>query len=365
MYLKIKLFIIFFLTLLSFSLQAQDTINKPFSFDEEESVGVFSLEDCILYAFDNLERIKRIRLDVKNAQAQIIEYRAVGLPQVYADFTFIDNVIIQKSILPDGTLFGGPPGPIAVAFQPQFTANGNITINQQLYNPTYIAGLKALKLYTRFIEKQGQITKVDVAEAVAKAYFNVLVSKERLKLLEANLNRLDSLLQDTKKLQVNGFVELIDVNRTEVSFNNLAIDVENTKQLIQLTINLLKFQMGMPVEQKIDIKGKLSEYTIDERIFQDTLNKNPDDRVEYEVLKQQRVLLEIDLLNKKRVSYTPSLNAFASGGYNTGNNDLKGLTNGYRYFQFGNFGLDLRIPIMSGFKNNALVSKAKIELDKN
>lgn len=356
---KFRLFfvLIFCLVCLGHSPQA-------FAQEDERDVQVaFSLEDCLRYAYDNLEALKKQQLTVKATNAQVKEYVSVGLPQISAQAQITNNSIIQRQILPDGTLFGGPPGPIAVQFQPLFLSQASVNISQMIYDPSYPIGLKGVRLYRDLTERQAEFAKVDVAESVAKTYYLVLISKERIKLIDQNISRLDTLFRETKELFATGFVEQIDVDRTEVSLNNLKIERESTIQVIETTLQLLKFQMGMPVNNPISLRDDLSKIKIDSTwlAFSET---NYTDRQEYDLLMRQRGLLEVDLKNKRAVGTIPSLRAFGSLGMNSGGS-FSQITNRNRWFEFAFVGLSLNVPITNGGKTSALVQKARIELDKN
>ena len=62
---------------------------------------------------------------------------------------------------------------------------------------------------------------IETKAAVAKAYYGVLVNRERIKIIDANITRVKKLKEDIQALTENGFAELIDKDRVEVTFNNL------------------------------------------------------------------------------------------------------------------------------------------------
>lgn len=70
-------------------------------------------------------------------------------------------------------------------------------------------------------------TKSETAQNVSKAYYSVLINGTRIKLLDANIARLKKMFDDTKALNLAGFVEKIDVDRLEVAYNNLASEKKN------------------------------------------------------------------------------------------------------------------------------------------
>ena len=165
-----------------------------------------------------------------------------------------------------------------------------------------------------------------MASAVTKAYYAALVAQERISLVEDNYRRLDTLLRETKIMNENGFAEKIEVSRISVQFNNAKVEREKAQRAIQLAFYLLKFQMGMPVEQLIYLEDELENVEID--FNQEALtNFKYKDRIEYSQLETNRALAELDLKNNQ-VQYFPKLNAFINVGASMGTNYFR------RAFQF-------------------------------
>src|SRR5690606_24743051 len=71
------------------------------------------------------------------------------------------------------------------------------------------------------------------------------------------LTRLEKILNDTKAMNVQGFVELIDVERLEVQYNNLKTQKESAEKMIGITETLLKFQMGYNISDPIVLTDEL------------------------------------------------------------------------------------------------------------
>jgi len=67
-------------------------------------------------------------------------------------------------------------------------------LSQLIFSSDYIVGLKAAKELINLSRINVYRSKSDLASNVSKAYYNVLVNKERIKLLDANIERLKALL---------------------------------------------------------------------------------------------------------------------------------------------------------------------------
>lgn len=155
-------------------------------------------------------------------------------------------------------------------------------------------------------------------------------------------------------------MEKIDVDRLEVLKNNLETERENVIRLLALNYNLLKFQMGMPVETALTLKDSIESINLDkepETTPADTISYQ--NRIEYSLLQTQKRLNQLDLKRYKS-QYLPSLSAFGSTSQSYQANNF---TNLYQQnFPTTVIGLRLSVPIISGGQNLYRVRNAKLEV---
>jgi outer membrane protein TolC len=212
-------------------------------------------------------------------------------------------------------------------------------------------------------QKAESRTKIETITSVTKAYYGALVARERFKLLEINIERLDKMLKEMRALNSNGYIEKIDVDRVEVNYNNLLVEKEKTLRLINLSEALLKFQMGLDVNQPIILSDSLTAFTA-------TLNEagnvkaNPSARIEYSLLESQNKLNELDL-KRNRMSYLPSLVAYGSATAQAQRQQFDIFDTKQRWFPIGVVGATLNVPIFDGLQKNYKVEQAKINLFKS
>ncbi|MEM9982492.1 MAG: TolC family protein, partial [Bacteroidota bacterium] len=244
-----------------------------------------------------------------------------------------------------------------------YSGTAGINVNQMIFNGSYFVGLQAARTYQELSVRNKEATKIEINANVSKAYFSVLVSQERLELLDKNLARLDSSVRETRALYENGFAEKLDVDRLEVSYNNLKLEEDNTQRLYDLSIELLKFQMGMPVKQSLTIQGEISDYEL-LQVSDAEIAPVYENRIEYNLLETNETLLQLDLKNQ-RTNYLPNLSAFFTFGYNTGTNEFDALFDfGNSWFQYGVVGLRLNIPFFDGGQREYKIQQAKLEMKK-
>ncbi|QHT68218.1 TolC family protein [Rhodocytophaga rosea] len=332
----------------------------------------FSLKQAVDFALLNNVNVKNAQSDTKSANARVGEIRAVGLPQISAQAQLLHNIKIQNVILESGAgpSFGDPNAPpppagTVIAFPFQLKNNGTVAlnVNQLIFDGSYFIGLKAASTYKELAQKTLTQSKVTVADAVTKAYYGVLINRERLGLLNTNLTRLDTLFSETQAMYQNGFVEKIDVDRIEVQRNNLNTEKQKVERLVDLSSYLLKFQMGLRMNDIVVLTDRLNDENIENMVIAATENFNYNQRIEYSTLQTQKELAYLDIRNN-RMGYLPQLAAFGTFGYNPAATKLGNITQNERWIDYSYVGLQLNVPIFDGLRKHYKIQQAKLTYEK-
>jgi outer membrane protein len=338
------------------------TINNKVSAQETGASYSFSLQQAIDYAMQNQPNVQNAAIDQEIAQKKVNELTGAGLPQISGSVDTKKFIRVPTVVVPVSA-FGGPPGVVETAqFGLEYESSAGLNASQLIFDGSYLVGLQASKTYAELSRKNYQQTKIETALQVSKAYYNVLVNAERMELLKANVDRVKKLRDDTKAFYDNGFVEKIDFDRVELTYNNIVTEKEKTEKLLELGKQLLKFQMGMDMKAALTLTDDLKNLTFDESLPAEQ-QIDYTKRIEYSILQTTQHLQELDL-KKNRYSYLPSLVAY--GGLST-----------YAYrFKFDFFdskkgwypttviGATLSVPIFDGFQKNARVQQSKLNLKK-
>ena len=264
-----------------------------------EAVHNFSLQDCINYAFEHQDTVVNAKLDIKSAEYKIKETTGIGLPQINGSANFQDYVKIPVTLIP-AQFFGGKEGQfLPVQFGVKYQSSLGLNLSQILFDGSYLVGLKASRTYKELSQRSLTRSKIDANVNVTKAYYQVLVSNEKIRLLDADLNQLKQQVDQTIAQNKQGFVEQIDVQRIQVQYNNLATTRENTIRLLALNYQMLKFQMGMPVNEEINLTDKLENVNLTDNISSTGDTTFYHNRIEFGLLETQKKLNELDVANKK------------------------------------------------------------------
>lgn len=325
---------------------------------QQASSNNFSLQQAIDYSLKNSPNYLNADLDLQNAEYKRKEITGLGLPQINGSIDLKDYLAIPTSLLP-GQFFGAPAGTyIPVKFGTKYNATAGFDASQLLFSSDYIVGLQAAKEFINLSKINVQRSKVDLASAVSKAYYNVLVNRERIKLLDINIVRLQKLYNDTKALNQQGFVEQIDVERLEVQLNNLKTEKEKTDRLIGLSENLLKFQMGYKIADAISLTDSLSFNNKEVS----TLSAGKIDvtkRADYQLLQSQQSLNKLDV-KRQKMGYLPTLAAYGAFQYNAQRQEFDFFDGKKDWFNVALIGAKLNISVFDGLQRNYRVQQAKI-----
>jgi outer membrane protein TolC len=198
-----------------------------------------------------------------------------------------------------------------------------------------------------------------------KTYYAVIVMKEKSQLLDLNLSRLDSTFRETQALYKNGFVEKVDLDRIEVALINLVSEKRKTNRSIIVATDGLKMQMGMPVNDSIQLSETLNMINPDSILPANTVfdyNK----RIEYSTLQTTKTLAGLSLRNIQ-AGYLPSLVGLATLGVNSAASRFGNLSNfseKNRYAPYGFIGLSLNVPIFDGFQKRFQAQQARLNIKK-
>lgn len=323
----------------------------------------FSLNKAIEYALLHNENVLNSELSSLDAEAQVGETRADGLPQINASFGYTNNLFIAKSPIPNSFITGDPnaEGVTLVGFGAQHLGNLNIGLEQMIWDGSFFIGLKAAKTLREKVIVDKAKAEVDVIEQVTKAYYLVLVNQTRISLINTNLESLNTTLEETRALYENGFAESIDVSRLQVQVNNLQAEKSGVEQAVRTSQDLLKLSMGMPVTEPIALTDELEAISFNynqTEIDNFSLQK----RLEIQQLDYLKNLAELQVKNTNS-QYIPKVTFSAGWGRNTGSNEFSDVWDGKKWFSNSMIGLNINIPVFDGLRKKYTVQRNKIELE--
>ncbi|MEN8827080.1 MAG: TolC family protein [Flavobacteriales bacterium] len=323
----------------------------------------YSLEEAIDFATKNNASVKNAVLGIESANQKVKETRAIGLPQVSAAGEFQNFLDIPITVAPANAFNPAAPADelVSLQFGTEFNAKGSLNANQLIFNGSYLVGLQTSKKFKKVSEFQKTKTIQDVKENVIKAYYGALVAEKTMVTLTEIAATAQTIYDQTKGLFDQGLIE--EDNVTQLSLNVLQAknSLNGAKRQWDNTKNLLKFQMGMDVNESISLTSDFDAVISSLDASQSEVTSEINQNIDFLLLNQQR---ELNVLNVKyeQSQYLPSLNAFFTHQQNALRNDFDLLESGQPWFPTTIWGLNLSVPIFSSGSRSSKVSQAKIQL---
>jgi outer membrane protein TolC len=334
---------------------------QSFSQEKKES---FTLEEAINYAIEHNYIAINAKRDIEAAKKQKWETTATGLPQISATIDYQNWLKQQISLIP-AEFFGGNSGEFAeVAFGTKQNINATATLNQLLFDGSYLVGLQSAKVFLEISENAKEKTELEVRKTVIDAYGNVLLAEESIKILEKNRATLAKNLDETQKIYENGLEEEESVEQLQITLTSIESNLKNTIRLKDLSYKMLNITLGIAIDEKIILKDNLTSLTLENinlNLIATPLNL--EDNIDFKIAKNNKRSQEL-LLKLEKSKALPSLSAFINGGYSGNNDSFDFLKNEQQWFGSSLVGVSLHVPIFSSFGRSAKTQRAKINLEK-
>jgi outer membrane protein len=327
------------------------------SFGRTNAQTELALKDAVDYALKNKADAVKASLDVTNADNRIAEVRANALPQINAQSGLTYNATLQQMALN----LGGQTQVIKMGTP--WSATSAVQLDQQIFNMSVFQGLKAAKSTKEFYILNAALTEEQIIEKVANSYYEVFKTKAQIQTMERTVANTTRVRNVIKSLEENGLAKKIDLDRINVTLNNLNSSLVQLNNAVKLQENALKYLIGMDIATPITLPENTFEAPT-QMYVRDAIDIN--NRTEVQLLNKQGELL---LLNKKatEASRYPSLALSANYGYISMGERFPyfaGTEKGVNGSDFSAISLNLRVPIFSGFAIRSKVRQAQVEIDK-
>lgn len=315
-----------------------------------------TLKDALDYALKNQVAVKQAMLDIEKGRYKTQEVRAQALPQINGSLGLTYNAIVGQQVVD----FGGMTQ--VLKFGKDWNSNAGVQLSQQLFNEQVFTGLKAAKASEAYYQYNSQLTEEQVIEQVANNYYQVLVNRQQVNVLDTNIKNVKKIEKIVANQYQNGLARKIDVDRINVNLTNLLTQRAAVSNAISMLENQLKYSIGMPVANAIVLPS--TELTEIKQLpfLADTIGLS--NRTEIKLMGVQRNLL--NLQKKAYISeYYPTLMLNANYAYSSQADKFDFLKSNPRALGFdaSAIGLTLRVPIFNGFQTRSKIKQAAIEIE--
>ncbi len=316
-----------------------------------------TLKDALTYAIQNNKTLRKARLDIEGGRYKVEEVKSQALPQLNGTAGLTYNPIIGQLVAD----IGGQTQSFKLG--QNWNSNAGVQLSQQIFNQQVFTGLQAAKSSEEYYSLTSQYTEEQIIELVANNYYQVLVNRQQLSVVDSNIKNVKVIEKIISNQYKNGLAKKIDVDRIQVNITNLETQRSQILNAITQLENRLKFSMGMSVNRPIVLsEAELTEITkLPE--FTDSLALS--NKTEIKLLNNQQNLLSLQ--RKAYVAeYYPSLALTGNYTYSSQSNGFDFLNSNSTAIGYGSsaVGLTLKIPIFNGFSTRSKVRQADVNLRK-
>ena len=343
----------------------------------------FSLKQAADYGLKNAVQVRNALLDIKIQKQTNREITSAALPQLNGSIgvthffnialTTLPNFISPSTyqvLIDEGVKNAtgntiqipvGGFGNIAAQFGVPWTASGGLDLSQILFDGQVFVGLQARSAAMELASRTADVTAEQIKTNINKIYYQLVIGQKQLGSIDANIERFNKLLNDTKEIYKNGFAEKLDVDKVSVQLNNLITEKE--KIISQLTQGNagLKFLINMPQKDVLVLTDTLGEDELKANMLEDAYSYT--DRKEIQLL---TVATKLNGYNIKRyeLSRIPTIAAFASYSKNAQRTKFDFFNKG-DWFTTSFAGVKVIVPIFDGFARRAKIENARLSYQKS
>lgn len=325
-----------------YRLVAQDEISN--------SDGDFTLEECVAFALENRPSVQQAGIDQEINIRNIRSSLSGWYPQIAASFNAsryfkLPTTVFQDRIATLGT-----------------TYNSDILLEAQqtLFSSDLLLASKSAHVSRLQYEQNIENEKINTIVDVSKGFYDVLLTKEQLRILKETIQRQERQYKDAYSQYQNGLVDKTDYQRALIALGNSRSAYKMTQEAIKYKLAYLKELMGYPIEE--DLSLYFDRQRMEENVLMDTLQGlEYTDRIEYRQLQTQKALQNLNEAYY-RWDFLPTISAYVNYDWIYLNDQFSDLYN--RSFPSSRVGLNISIPIFQGTRRLQNLSRARLQTER-
>jgi outer membrane protein len=248
----------------------------------------------------------------------------------------------------------GKPGETVYAkFGQEYSYNGGITVSKTLLDWQSIFQSKIAKSNTQLKQTEKALFEQTLREQVAQVYYATLTAQAAVNNAKEDLALADSILQIASDRFREGLIDGLSFNQAKINRNNAFDKLEQNKQyLVENELNL-KILLGLSTSETLVLKEQI------ELNMNNSIELVPQNEASIKLYEAQ---IEIADFERKQAltRFTPKLDLIYYWGGTQYQQDFNLSFNSSDWQPNSYIGLNLSIPIFSGFGNKNQYSSAKI-----
>ena len=319
--------------------------------EEPEDSTRFTVEEMVKFALLNSPMIQVSELDAEIGDRQIKSSLSAWLPQVSANTQWSNNLKLQTQPIGDQLITFGQP----------YSGNLNFTVDQTIFNRDVFLVSKGSNLVRDQLSQTMETQKIDAVITVARAFYDLLLSIEQIKVFDENIVRQEKQYKDARARFEAGLVDKTDFQRASIGLANIQSQRNRLVSSLEAKYSYLKQVSGYPLDRELTL-----HYEYGEMAGRAKLDVAPDfileNRVDYRLARTRYSLSELETSYSKW-AYIPTVKGFYNYNFLFFNQNFSGLLD--ESFPTSAVGLTASIPIFQGGKRSDEVRIAKLRQEKS
>ena len=307
-----------------------------------------TLDACVQYALKHYPLMQQALLDEQITDRQIKSKLADWYPQLGVNASYTNYFQLPQ------IAFGG-------SYVAEGTYNNSqvaLGLTQNLFTRDVLLAAKTKKDVMTNSKQTTETDKIDVTVNVSKAFYDVLLTKQQIKVLEDDIVRLERNLKDAYNQYQGGLVDKTDYKRATISLNNSKAEKKNDEETLKAKYAVLKQLMGYTMPDSLHLIYDSAQ--METEVYIDTLaTVDYNQRIEFQQLMTQKRLQEADVKYEKW-AYIPTVSANAGYSLNYYNPRFGNLYQNNLPESFA--GLTVNFPIFQGTKRVQNIRIAELQL---
>ncbi|AMR33094.1 hypothetical protein A0256_17570 [Mucilaginibacter sp. PAMC 26640] len=325
-----------------------------------------SLKQAVSIGLSANQQIKLAELDAQKAKFSLKEAQSYQYPQVEITVDYLRNIKPAVFFLPT---FGinaasqitydiGSLQAIPASSKNAYT--GNLNVRMPIFNQEVAGNVHSAKLNMGLNDANAALSRWELADEIRKAYFNSLIAGQNQVLTNAAFNRSQRNLTDSRLLFSKGYANKADTLNAWSNLELMKINCNKAQTAIKQSENYLKSLLNVSLDQELALTDTIGVNLLggQQNVNVDTLKNGirPD-----LYLRDWKIQIASQQVKNEQSKYLPSL-AFVS------QYTLQAQSDNFKFDHYNvpnsfYIGIQLSIPIFTGFRTDARVKQSRLALE--
>jgi outer membrane protein TolC len=245
-------------------------------------------------------------LEQRAAEKVLWQNIALGLPSVNAGGQYTDNIELPAlffDINGDGTID-------KLQFGTRYTSVGNLSINQLVFDGSYLIALFATDVLRDQASLNKEKTEIEVRQQTAQFYHLAIILAENELVLAENLKQAQSTANQMTVMASEGLAELESVDQVRLVSRQIEANLSSIRQQKIIATKMLLLTCGLPLEGATTLSTSLEQLMASAMAGENLLQAkfNPEQHVDYRVLAAGRLGQSL-LYKNELISFLPKVYA--------------------------------------------------------